>query len=172
MNGKNRTAVIVAGDLELLESLVQQAGYDVVGAAENGVSCEQMLSFVHPDVIVVENELIGQPGWQLVPRFVELSPTSKVVLLVADGWTSDEVGAFAVVPRSNAVALVEILGDLDTWIAAHLAQGTVESDRRTGRDRRVSQDWSKVGWERRDQPRRTASEDAGADSSSATGSRG
>lgn len=163
MSDTNRTAVIVAGNLELLDSLVGEAGYDTVGAAETGVNCESILSYVRPDVIVIENELIGEPGWQLVPRFRELSPASKVVLLVGDGWMPSDVGtigAFAVVRRSDLSALVEILHDLDKWITLHVAEGTVQSDRRTGRDRRMKQVWNKVGWERRDHRRRGASAEA------------
>jgi len=163
MSDTNRTAVIVAGNLELLESLVEEAGYDTVGAAQTGVNCEQILSYVRPDVIVVENELTGEPGWQLVPRLQELCPSSKVVLLVADGWTPSEagaVGAFEVVKRSDLRALVEILRDLDKWITVHMVDGTVQSDRRTGRDRRTHQDWTKVGWERRDHQRRSESTEA------------
>ncbi len=158
MNDVNRTAVIVAGDLDILELLVESAGYSVAGVASMGVNGERIVEHVQPDVIVVENELTGEQGWQLLDRFRALSPASKVVLVVADGWTPGEVGAigaFAVLARSNVGSIVEILHDLDTWIDVHVVDGTVQSDRRTGRERRLHQDWTKVGWERRGGTRRT-----------------
>jgi len=118
---------------------------------------------LRPDAIVIANELTGDPGWQLIPRFRELCPAAKVVLVVADGWTPGEVGAigaFAVVRRSDLGALVEILHDLDKWITVHLVDGSVQTDRRTGRERRTHQDWTKVGWERRNHIRRGVPADA------------
>ncbi len=158
MSDENRTAVIVAGNLDMLEPLVESAGYFVAGVACTGVNGERMIEYVRPDVIVIENELAGEQGWQLLARFHDLSPASKVVLVVADGWAPTElgaVGAFAVLARSGVGSIVEILHDLDTWIDLHVADGTVQSDRRSGRDRRLHQDWTKVGWERRDGLRRT-----------------
>lgn len=158
MSDRNRTAVIVAGNLDMLEPLVESAGYSVAGVASIGVNGEHIVEYMQPDVIVVENELTGEQGWQLLARFNDLSPASKVVLVVADGWAPSEVGAvgaFAVLARNNIGSIVEVLHDLDTWIDVHVADGTVQSDRRSGRDRRSHQDWTKVGWERRGGRRRT-----------------
>ncbi len=163
MGEKNRVVVIVARHIELLEPLVEAAGFEVVGAAETAFYGEKIVAHHRPDVIVVENELIGEQGWRSIPCYRDISPGSKIVLVVADGWRPSDVGAvgvFAVLPLSRVGELGDILNELDTWLAVHVVDGTVRTDRRSGRDRREAQDWSKVGWERRSHARRRALVDA------------
>lgn len=152
-------AVIVASRIDVLESLVKAAGYEVVGAAETAVNGERLLQHFVPDVVVVENDLVGPSGWDSMPHLRAASPTTQVLLVVTEEWTPRDVGtsgAFAVVTRSRLDELVTELGGVDRWIAGHADAATGGEDRRTGRDRRVHQDWTKVGWERRDEPRRAA----------------
>ena len=159
----DRTAVIIATGAELLEPLVTAAGYEVVGVSDSGVNGERLAAHFQPDVLVVENDLRGDPGWFVIPRLREVSADSKVLLVVTEDWSPRDIGssgAFAVITRNRLGQLVEELTDLDAWIRAVQASAPGEGERRTGRDRRVHQDWTKVGWERREAARRTADEAA------------
>jgi len=158
-----RQAVIVGSNADVIESLVTSAGFDVVGAAESAVNAEMLLKhFVSkdraPDVVVVENDLVGPSGWDSIPNLRAASPTTQVLLVVNEDWTPRDLGssgAFAVVTRSRLSELVTELDGVDRWIADQAAS-TIGEDRRTGRDRRLHLDWNKVGWERRHEVRRAA----------------
>ncbi len=107
-------------------------------------------------MVVVENDLVGHSGWESIPALRAASPSTPVLLVVTEDWTPRDlgsIGAFAVVTRSRLGELVTELGGVDAWIADQ-AETAADHDRRTGRDRRRHQDWTKVGWERRAGERR------------------
>ena len=154
----SRDAVVIGSNLDVLESLVASAGYGVVGATATAVNGEMLLRHFEPDVVVVENDLMGPTGWDSIPNLRAASPTTQVLLVVNEDWTPRDLGscgAFAVVTRSRLSELVTELDGVDQWITDQ-AVSTVGDDRRTGHDRRFQQDWSKVGWERRAEQRRAA----------------
>lgn len=159
----NRSAVVIATNIDLIEALVTSAGYVVSGAAATAVNGETLLQHLVrqdrvPDVVVVENDLVGPTGWDAIPGLRAASPTTQVLLVVNEDWTPRDLGssgAFAVVTRSRLGELVTELDGVDRWIADQ-AVSTITGDRRTGRDRRIHQDWTKVGWERRAEQRRAA----------------
>ena len=158
VNPTSRSAVIVATQIDLLERLVAAAGYDVVGAAETGVNGERMVAHFAPDVVVVEHDLVGPTGLDSIPGLRAACDHTQVLLVVNDDWRPRDLsssGAFAVVTMNRLGELAAELDGLGDWIAGQ-ATTTAEVDRRTGRDRRVHQDWTKVGWERRAAERRAA----------------
>jgi DNA-binding NarL/FixJ family response regulator len=153
---RDRRAVIVASRGAMFEPLVDAAGFEVVGMADTAVNGEHLLRHLEPDVVVLENDLLGSSGWESIPALRAASPATQVLLVVTEDWTPRDMGstgAFAVVTRSRLGELVTELAGVDVWIAGQVAT-TVGDDRRTGRDRRLHQDWAKVGWERRDGERR------------------
>lgn len=159
MTASARDVVVVSNHGSMIERLVTDAGFEVVGQAETAVNAERLVGHFAPDIVVVENELVGMTGVEAMSYLREASPTSQFVLIVADDWTPTnrgEVGAFAVMTRGRLAELGSELGALDHWLDEHADRTAAELDRRTGRDRRIKQDWSKVGWERRTGPRRTA----------------
>lgn len=154
----DRSAVIVATQVDLFERLVVEAGYEVVGAATTGVNGERLLAHFRPDVVVVEHDLVGPSGLESIPGLHRASADTQALLVVNDDWRPRDLsaaGAFAVVTMSDLSSLVVELDGLGDWIRAQ-AGSPVGSERRTGRDRRVHQDWTKVGWERRTEDRRAA----------------
>jgi len=158
-----RQAVVIGSNVDVLEPIVESAGYEVVGASSTAVNGEMLLKHCvmrgrAPDVVVVENDLVGPSGWDSIPHLRATSPTTQVLLVVNEDWTPRDLGscgAFAVVTRSRLDELVTELDGVDQWIADQ-AVSTIRDDRRTGRDRRLHQDWNKVGWERRLEQRRAA----------------
>jgi len=154
---KVRTVVVVSNHSSLIERLVADAGYDVVGQADVAVNAEHLIGHYRPDIVVVENELSGLTGVEALTQLREASPSTQFVLIVADDWTPTdrgELGAFAVLTRSRLADLGDELGVLDRWLKERAELPGSSQERRTGRDRRVKQEWSKVGWERRRGPRR------------------
>ncbi|MDW3219362.1 MAG: hypothetical protein R8F63_12200 [Acidimicrobiales bacterium] len=155
----SRTAVIVATQVDLLEQLVVDAGYTVVGAAQTGVNGERLVSHFAPDVVVVEHDLVGPTGLESIGGLRAANPATHVLLVVNDEWQPRDLasaGAYAVVTMNRLGELAAELDDLGAWIATHADETAAETDRRMGRDRRVHQDWAKVGWERRRVERRAA----------------
>ena len=152
-----RTVVVVSNHGSVLERVATDAGFSVVGQAEFAVNAEYLVGHYKPDVVVVENDLVGMTGVDAIGGLRTASPASQFVLIVADDWTPSnrgDVGAFAVVTRSRMTELEAELGALDEWLTEQSERPPDESERRKGRDRRVGQDWSKVGWEKRSDPRR------------------
>lgn len=158
-----REAVVIATNIDVLETLVASAGYELVGAAATAVNGEKLLRHCvlrgrPPDVVVLENDLVGASGWDSIPHLSAVSPTTQVLLVVNEDWTPRDLGscgAFAVVTRSRLGELVTELDDVDQWIRDQ-AVSMIGDDRRTGGERRLQQDWQKVGWEKRRERRRVA----------------
>lgn len=147
-----RTAVIVATNGTLFDHVVESAGLRVVGVSPTAVLGEKLVSITEPDVIVVENELPGEQGIESLGHLRKASPKSEVVLVVPDDLVEVESGladAYAVLPKGRLCDLEPLLRTLNSRIGDHRVAGN-GTDRRSGVDRRVIQDWSKVGWEKRD----------------------
>jgi hypothetical protein len=152
----HRSVVLISPHFETFEGLALRADYEVKGAAKTMVDGQRLVEFLSPDVVIVENELVGEQGWRGLPRLTEISPTSKLLLIVDNHWSPTSVGAtgsFAVVSRYDPGAILNCLHDMDSAIEVHSAARN-DTNRRRGSDRRVRQDWTKVGWERRKGPRR------------------
>ena len=105
-----------------------------------------------------EHDLVGPSGLESIPGLRAASDATQVLLVVNDDWQPRDLsaaGAFAVVTRDDLSRLVVELDGLGEWISEN-ETGPATMERRHGRDRRVHQDWTKVGWERRQADRRAA----------------
>jgi hypothetical protein len=152
----HRSVVLITPHFDTFEGLVLRAGYEVKGVANTMGDGQRLVELLSPDVVIVENDLVGEQGWRGLPRLTEISPTSKLLLVVDNHWSPASVGAtgsFAVVSRYDPGAILNCLHDIDSWIEVRSAERN-DTNRRRGGDRRVRQDWTKVGWERRKGPRR------------------
>ncbi len=151
---EHRRAVIVATQVDLLEPLLVAAGFEVVGSAPLAVNGEQLVRGLRPDLVVVENDLVGETGFESIPHLREASPTTHVLLIVTEDWApsdTDPTGNFAVATWNHLGELVDDLGD---WVRTQHEAPAQAAERRSGGDRRVHQDWTRVGWERRAGTRR------------------
>ena len=151
-----RRAVIISTHVSLLEPLVERGGFTVVGAADTAMNGERLVQHFRPDVIVLDNDLPFVQGVHAIPSLRALSPESRVVLVVNEHWSPDHtssLGTSVVIGRDELVDLEERLHALETVIDLR-SSSYAGIERRSGHDRRVQQDWSKVGWERRKTVRR------------------
>jgi len=147
-----KTAVIVAGNGRLFDHLVESCGLSVVGVASTAVLGEKLVSLTKPDVIVVDNELPGMPGIDSLRYLRHAAPDSELVLVVPDDQVeidSGSIGAYAVLPKSRLADLAPLLRTLESRIDTGRTAAHVRTERRSNKDRRMAQDWSKVGWEKR-----------------------
>ena len=153
-----RSAVIISTHVSLLEPLVERGGFAVAGAADTVMNGERLVQHFRPDVIVLENDLPFEQGVHAIPSLTALSPESRVVLVVNEHWSADHtssLGTSIVIGRDELPDLEERLHALETVIDLR-STAYAGIERRTGLDRRAVQDWSKVGWERRNAVRRAA----------------
>jgi len=148
-----RTAVVVASNGPLFDHLVESSGLRVIGVSSTAVLGEKLVSLTHPDVIVVENELPGEQGIESLGHLRHASPDSEVVLVVSDDLVEIDrgrTGAYAVLPKSRLSDLAPLLKTLESRIGDSRRVARTRTERRSDTNRRVMQDWSKVGWEKRD----------------------
>ena len=75
-----------------------------------------------------------------------------MVLVVPDEQIeidSGSIGAYAVLPKSRLADLAPLLRTLESRIDTGRNAARVRTERRSNKDRRVAQDWSRVGWDKR-----------------------
>lgn len=145
-----RTVVIVSTHIALIERLVLDAGFAVVGAADNSFNGERLAEHFQPEVIVLEHDLPGEQDFAMIDRLGRVAPSARILLIVSQHWSTSDtstLGIAGVIGRDDLPNLGDKLHDLEHTIDLTAESGQFE--RRSGRDRRVHQDWTKVGWERR-----------------------
>ena len=153
----NRRVVVISTHISLIEKLVTDAGFEVLGAAENAFNGERLVSHFAPDVVILENDLPGEQDLSVVGRIRAAAPQARILLIVSQHWSTSDtssLGIAGVIGRDDLLQLGDRLHDLEHTIDLTSVTGQIE--RRSGRDRRVHQDWTKVGWERRRSMRRAS----------------
>lgn len=157
MTETRRTAAIIATHGRFFDHLVESAGFDVVGVAETATFGKALIDLTGPTVVLVENELLGEQGLHALTDLRTAAPNSEFVLVVADepvAVSSSHPDAYAVVKRSQLPELPDLLSTLASRLHEPRGWSGDRVERRSSRDRRRHQDWSKVGWERRKSQRR------------------
>jgi len=161
MSAANRTVVVITTHTSMYERLISEHGMTVVGAAEWPAAGIQLISHFQPDFVVADLNLPGQSDLGFVERIKEATHKGRVVLITDEAVTAStttSLGVTQLVSRSDIGSIGERLVALDAIVDLTGPDGQVE--RRTGRDRRQFQDWSKVGWERRAAARRSVDREA------------
>jgi DNA-binding response OmpR family regulator len=129
-------------------------GFEVCTPAENGAQLLDLLTVVHPSLVIVTNELYGMSGMDVLDAVAHLDGGPEVILVTSDERARrDAEGlALAVADRYDVEELHAAIN-----LAKHLfetGERRTKTDRRSGIDRRQHQDWSKVTKERRVEQRR------------------
>ncbi len=140
------------------DALVRQAagaatthgGYELVGEVSSGPDALELSRLVAPDLVVIDDLLTGRRGVDWIPDLLDEHPTAAVLLIANDPGIRDRAmaeGAFGVIYRTALSELEGALRRARAWLEdPELRQ---PGERRTGRDRRHDQDWTKVTSERR-----------------------
>jgi DNA-binding NarL/FixJ family response regulator len=147
------TAIVCAHDAMVRQATgaaVEQEGYRLDGEVASGLDTVRLAEIVKPDLVVIDNDLPGQPGIDWVPELHSTLPLAAILLVANDEHIRQramEYGVFGVVYRSQLSELNGALRRAREWLSnPDLHQA---GERRTGKDRRQGQNWSKVTTERR-----------------------
>ncbi len=81
------TRVIIVDDAQLftagMSAALENAGFEVVGTAENALAGVQVAKEQQPDLVVLDVLMPGISGLEVVDKLLEAAPKTKVVLLTA-----------------------------------------------------------------------------------------
>ncbi|MEM9465903.1 MAG: response regulator [Actinomycetota bacterium] len=152
MSDSPRSVVIISTHIALFERLVGDAGFSVAGAADLMVNGERLVELFDPSFVIYDSDLPGEQDTAAIARLRQAAPNARIVLVVSQNWALSDTGSLgvsAILGRDDLLELGPLLLDLET-----AAQTTDHFERRSGRDRRQVQDWTKIGWEYRTTTRR------------------
>ena len=71
----------VADLRELFREVLEDAGVDVVGEAEHGAECIELVAREQPDVLLLDLEMPVMDGLEALPQIIERSPRTAVIVL-------------------------------------------------------------------------------------------
>lgn len=150
---------------------VEEAGFALLDEAQNGPGLLALAARVRPTLVVVASDLPGSSGLEMIRSLRTGDIDDPEVILITNdlaiSHTAFEAGALRTVERRNVSDLLDALGE--ARILLETGERRDPSDRRSGLDRRLHQDWSKVtserrsGRERRAENRRAAAERAASE---------
>jgi len=86
--------VLIADDSTVMEAilhyLVERAGHTVVGAAKDGNKAVELYRSLQPDLTALDIFMKGADGLSALKEIKQLNPTTKIIMLVADGQEAEE----------------------------------------------------------------------------------
>ena len=104
----------------ILRGIVEGAGYEVIGEADNGRAAVEMYITLRPDIVLMDMVMPGLSGVDAVREICALDATARIVMCTAMGqqqivWDALAAGArgFITKPFTTArvlEALVEVAG--------------------------------------------------------------
>jgi DNA-binding NarL/FixJ family response regulator len=138
MEHRHRARLLIADDHTLLAEACKsflEPEFDVVGIADNGRTLLQLVSELHPDVVVLDIAMPKLNGLDAGEQIKHLSPTTKLVFLTMD--MSPEVAAEAfrrgasgyVVKSSSAEELARAIRRAlksESYLSPSITKETVE----------------------------------------------
>jgi two-component system, sensor histidine kinase and response regulator len=111
MRRKHKGRVLVAEDDALVAALVQgileDQGYEVVGVVGDGLSAVEVVEAMHPDVVLMDLQMPGMDGIEATRRIQASCPTPVVVLTaheeprLVQNATNAGVGAYLTKPPAG-----------------------------------------------------------------------
>lgn len=153
MSESPRSVVIISSHIALFERLVSDAGFTVAGAADLPTNGERLVELFQPSFVILDSDLPGEQDFDSIRRLQQIAPSARIVFVVSQQWLlsdTSSLGLAAVLGRDDLLELGRLLLDLET--SAKTSGDRLE--RRSGRDRRLVQDWTKIGWDYRRHGRR------------------
>jgi DNA-binding NarL/FixJ family response regulator len=147
------TSAICASDdmvRQVIASAVRHAEFEIESETTAAADLVESIRYLTPDLIVLDNDLPWRSGIDVIPELYEAHPTSAILLVANDPGIRDHavsVGAFGVVYKRELSEIEGALRRARTWLSD--PELRKPGERRTGRDRRIQQDWNQVTTERR-----------------------
>ena len=112
------SAVVCDDDLmsrQVLRGLLNEAGYDIVGEVDMAVAALDLVSVTRPDLLVLDVNMPGLSGVDIVNDVQERSPDTAIIVVSAyDVDHLDDLVPLvaAVLPKTDLVRFDEVLSDV------------------------------------------------------------
>lgn len=101
----------------LMTTMLEQAGYEVVGRVDSAMAAIQVASMSQPDVLLLDLVLPNMSGEDAIPAIRNAAPDCTIVVCSAhDASTAIRNGAVLVVPKGAIGELEKVLATLKTRI--------------------------------------------------------
>jgi two-component system chemotaxis response regulator CheY len=112
------SAVVCDDDLmsrQVLRGLLSEAGFDILGEVDLAVSALDLVSVTRPDLLVLDVNMPGLSGVDIVSDVQERSPDTAIIVVSAYGLDHlDELALHvaAVLPKTDLVRFDEVLAEV------------------------------------------------------------
>jgi two-component system, chemotaxis family, chemotaxis protein CheY len=112
------SAVVCDDDLmsrQVLRGLLIDAGFNVIGEVDMAVAALDLVSVTRPDVLVLDVNMPGLSGVDIIHDVRERSPQTSIIVVSAYGvehLDEIELGAAAVLPKTDLVRFDEVLAEV------------------------------------------------------------
>lgn len=109
------SAVVCDDDLmsrQVLRGLLVDAGFDIVGEVDMAISALDLVTVTRPDVLVLDVNMPGLSGVDIIRDVQERSPGTAIIVVSAydvDHLDDLSLGAAAVLPKTDLVRFDQVL---------------------------------------------------------------
>jgi two-component system chemotaxis response regulator CheY len=112
------TAIVCDDDLmsrQVLRGLLVDAGFEVVGEVDMAISALDLVTVTRPDVLVVDVNMPGLSGAEIVRDVNERCPKTAVIVVSAfdvDHLERLDIGEAVILPKTDLVRFDEVLAEV------------------------------------------------------------
>ena len=112
------SAVVCDDDLmsrQVLRGLLTDAGYEVIGEVDMAVSALDLVIVTRPDVLVLDVNMPGLSGVDIISDVQERSPDTAIIVVSAydvDHLDELALGVAAVLPKTDLVRFEAVLAEV------------------------------------------------------------
>jgi two-component system chemotaxis response regulator CheY len=100
---------------QVLRGLLTDAGFEVIGEVDMAISALDLVTVTQPDLLVLDVNMPGLSGVDIMKDVRERSPDTKIIVVSAYGMDHlDELalGAAAVLPKTDLIRFDEVLTEV------------------------------------------------------------
>ncbi len=111
-------SIVLADDHNMIRQGIRRlledaGGFDIIGEASNGIEAVELVSKLHPEVLITDFKMPGLDGMQVTRQVRESSPDTKVIVLTMYGletyvYSALSAGASGYVLKSSGVQDLDI----------------------------------------------------------------
>ncbi len=140
----------------LRRQLMDHPRFDLVATARNAVQTLYAVEETRADVVLISDDSPGLRGREVLADIAATSPGTYVIITTPGDpkALANEPAVASAVVENDMYGIYAALDQLAAFLDLPKADTL---NRRTSRDRRMHQDWTKVFAERRESPRRSDS---------------
>jgi two-component system chemotaxis response regulator CheY len=112
------SAVVCDDDLmsrQVLRGLLTDAGFEVIGEVDMAIAALDLVSVARPDVLVLDVNMPGLSGIDIMRDVQERSPDTKIIVVSAYGMehlVDIDLGAAAVMEKTDLVRFDLVLAEV------------------------------------------------------------